>query len=538
MKYAILYAAKSTADKNASIPTQLRQGRELAEADSFSVAGEYKDENKSAFTGDRGDELVKAKAHAEQLVGEGHEVTLIVQHSDRLARGDGVQAAHLVEYALWAIKSGVKIVSKQDAHTFADLLYAVVTGQRNHEDSARKSQATKDGIERRAVERGLAVGGRRRFGYRWADDRSGMLIPVPHEAEVVDLRMYRATLAGVSGLQIARELEADGVKTVKGGRWHAGTISQILRNPLYKGMVRHQGEVYPGKHEPIVDPEIWDAVAALLSSRRKSKGKGRGRPPATGHHLFRKGMLRCICGGAMVTRTDRRTLADGSEAMYEYYECYNHHCDPASCPVTKLRREAVDPKVYAYFERVGVDVEATRAEMETAQTAHVSEVRALRGQADQEAQKAREGLERVKRDYIDGRIDAENWNDIRGDLTGGLEAAEAQVARFDQQLADVEAGGATRDLEAEVVEKLTAIRAAVAGEVQDAEGVDAARAALQRLFEGFTLRHPALGQRVPAELAWSGPDDFVLEPTLREGVIPSPEPLYSAKNNFNVAVVT
>jgi hypothetical protein len=181
-----------------------------------------------------------------------------------------------VEYALWAIKAGVKIVSKQDPQTFADLLYAVVTGQRNHEDSARKSQAVQGGIGRRVTERGLVTGGgRRRFGYRWADDRSGHLIVVPHEAEVVDRRIYRATLAGVSGLQIMRELEADGIKTVTGGRWHAGTVAAILRNPLYKGVVVYKGEEFPGQHEAIVEPQVWDAVAELRAAR-KGAGAGAG----------------------------------------------------------------------------------------------------------------------------------------------------------------------------------------------------------------------------------------------------------------------
>jgi hypothetical protein len=45
---AIVYAAKSTADEKGSIPTQLSDGRERAGRGGWSVAGEYKDEAKSA----------------------------------------------------------------------------------------------------------------------------------------------------------------------------------------------------------------------------------------------------------------------------------------------------------------------------------------------------------------------------------------------------------------------------------------------------------------------------------------------------------
>jgi DNA invertase Pin-like site-specific DNA recombinase len=546
VKPAILYAAKSTADIHASIPAQLKEGRESAEADGWTVVASFNDENKSAYTGNRGDELARAQQLAGELAAEHGECALFIQHSDRLARGDGIQAAHLVEYALWAIKSGVKIISKQDPQTFADLLYAVVTGQRNHEDSKRKSEGTTKGIREKAEGGGVTGGGRRRFGYRWAEDRSGMLLVVPHEAAVIDHRIYDGALAGSSTVLICRELTAAGVKTVAGGRWHPGTVSNILRNPLYKGIVVYKGEEYPGKHEAIVDPEKWDKVADLLNSRTgrrggpgpraKAQGAGGGRP-TLGIHLFnKKGMLRCICGGTMVARAARRRSRSGG--VEETYVCQNRHLDPSLCPVKPIRRDHVDPQVFRYFERVGVDIEATRAELASAQESRTAEVLTLREEARREAETARERRERVKRDYLEGRITAEDWSEFSGELSAELSAAEAQAARLDDQLSSIERAGSLADLEAEVLEKLAAIRATLAGEVSDARGVDAARAAMQRLFEGFALAEPHPGQQVPGELAWVSPSGYVLEPILQDGVVPTPEPLYTAANNFAVGVVT
>jgi len=45
---------------------------------------------------------------------------------------------HAVEISLWALKPDGRVRTVQDPDTFRDLLYAVVTGQRNHEDSRRK----------------------------------------------------------------------------------------------------------------------------------------------------------------------------------------------------------------------------------------------------------------------------------------------------------------------------------------------------------------------------------------------------------------
>ena len=65
------------------------------------VVGEYSDEAASAYKGDRGPELAAALEHAERIG-----ATLIVQHSDRLARGDGKQARHLAELFFAANSTG------------------------------------------------------------------------------------------------------------------------------------------------------------------------------------------------------------------------------------------------------------------------------------------------------------------------------------------------------------------------------------------------------------------------------------------------
>jgi DNA invertase Pin-like site-specific DNA recombinase len=101
---AVIYAAKSTEDKHGSITTQIADCEALAARDGITVVGTYSDEAVSAYKRDRGPGLAAALEHAER---DG--CALVVQHSDRLARGDGKQARHLVEIALWALKADVTI---------------------------------------------------------------------------------------------------------------------------------------------------------------------------------------------------------------------------------------------------------------------------------------------------------------------------------------------------------------------------------------------------------------------------------------------
>jgi DNA invertase Pin-like site-specific DNA recombinase len=165
----VIYAAKSTEDRRASIPEQLRECRGQVEGDPRRrLVAEYFDEAFSAYRRDRGPGLRDATQHAEDLAEEYEIAELWAQQSDRLARGDGRAARRTVEIALWALKHDVRVRTLQDPDAFRDLLFAVVTGQRNNEDSRRKGRASAAG-RGRAAARGEYIG-YRPGGYRLAID--------------------------------------------------------------------------------------------------------------------------------------------------------------------------------------------------------------------------------------------------------------------------------------------------------------------------------------------------------------------------------
>jgi site-specific DNA recombinase len=296
---AVLYAAKSTEDIHGSIPTQLDDGRKLAEQEGLEVVGEYSDEAASAYKGDRGPELAAALEHAERVG-----ASLIVQHSDRLARGDGKQARHLAELFFFANRVGVVLRSVQDDSTFQNPVLAVVMGERNMEDSRRKSLAVKAGMERRR-KRGLYNGGYTPYGYLHQRNEDDERVLVIDEERAPWVRyIFDRYLAGRSYVEIAEELEAQGAPPPKGGSlWAHFTIRKILFNPVYTGLIRGGGELIEGIHEAIIDRETWAKTAALLKAKARTYKRGR---PSAGKHLFRKGFLKCgICGEDMGPLTYR-----------------------------------------------------------------------------------------------------------------------------------------------------------------------------------------------------------------------------------------
>ena len=350
---AILYAAKSSPDEKGSIEGQLKEAREWAEEQGLEVVAEYSEENVSAYKGDRGSELAAALEHAERIG-----AVLIAQHSDRLARGDAKQARHLVEIALWAIKADVKIHCVQDPSTFQNLLMAVVMGDRNMEDSRRKSLSVKAGMARRR-ERGLYNGGFAPYGYlhhRNEDDERVLVIDeerAPWVRRLFDLYLKGGTYAG-----IARALEAEGVPSPRGGGlWCHLTVRKIIFNPVYAGLIRGGEELFDGIHEAILDRETWAKTVALREAKARTHRRGR---PSAGKHLFRKGFLKCgICGEPMSPLTHRGR----PHPTDQIYRCLGRKRHSHTCDMSAIYRSDVDSAVYAYFRDLGLDAAATREQL-------------------------------------------------------------------------------------------------------------------------------------------------------------------------------
>lgn len=362
--------------------------------------------------------------------------------------------------------------------------------------------------------------GRAPFGYRPAG-KDGIVIE-PAEAAVVQ-RIFREYVAGTSQRQIARDLNHDGVRAQRSSEWVQGTISKLLANPVYAGTVRLNGQQYDGTHKPIIDAGTWRKAEQMrLAATRTS----RGRTP-TANHVLSGGLLRCGCGSAMNAITKPTKKPGGS---YEVYACSGRAQHGLSfCEQRPVKRKPIDEAVWRFFERVALDVDATKAAITGQHDAKVAEIDALRAQADREAQKTADALARIERDYRDEKLSAEQWSRLDANLTSELQAANAQVVRLDKRRDTIVAEMDRIDAESAVLEQIAALRAMVVGEVRAGgrEGIDAFRAALRRLFSGFELlggvRPFGSGLHDEESVAWPHDDltvgDLTLYPHVREDAI-------------------
>lgn len=349
---AVSFAAKSTADLHGSIPTQLEDARALAERDGLEIVAEFQDEAMSAYSGDRGPGLARAIAEAERLAGEHGTCALIVQHSDRLARGDGRKAKHLVEYAVWALKAGVTLRSVQDAEMFSGgdygLLMSTIGGMRNHQDSARKSASTKDGLRRRK-ENGKPIGALP-FGYMVENEIVGgkavaSRVVDPVAALVVE-EVFKRIEAGASFGDTVRALNAAGLRGKTSAPFTRQVVWLIIHNAAYAGQ-----KGYPA----IVDPDRWQRIIDGLkrpdpAAVQRRKG---GRKANDDAHFLRGFSFCRRCGAALY----RQYRATG-----RVYLCRQRHEKNGLCSAPLIPAELVEGHVLRHLDLFVGDVEQWLAE--------------------------------------------------------------------------------------------------------------------------------------------------------------------------------
>ncbi len=296
--------------------------------------------------------------HCEDIAVEEGTAELWVQHSDRLARGDGRLARHAVELALWAMKRGIVICTLQDPDTFRDLLYAVVTGQRNHEDSRRRSLSVTAG-HRRAAERGEHKG-YQPDGYMFVADvkPTGALtkkLVIDPEREMIIRMIFRLALRGLQPDPITAAINKAGYLTrwVHGKApvpWTVDQVGAVLRNPRYAGLSPYKGKVVAKGH--------WPAYITETQHHRIIGRIGVNKPTKT-HRVLETYLFARIgscgeCGSRLYAMTGRER-SDGT--FLRRYVCASH-CrtyEPGRCPAPPLCANTIEAMFITSLQNLLLD---------------------------------------------------------------------------------------------------------------------------------------------------------------------------------------
>jgi len=206
-----------------------------------------------------------------------------------------------------------------------------------------------------ARRKGKWIGGYPMLGYD-IDYRAKKLVVNQEEVPMVR-EIYRLYLEYQSLSILVRELNSRGwtnkswVKKDETKRYGKPfvktTLHSLLTNMVYLGKVEHQGEVYEGEQEAIMDELLWAKVQQVLESNFHTYGnKQKNR-----HGALLRGLV--VCGSCNKSMHHTYTKKSGNK-LYRYYVCETAQKQGYSkCPTKSVSAPAIENFVVDKIKNIG-----------------------------------------------------------------------------------------------------------------------------------------------------------------------------------------
>ena len=291
-KKIFLYARKSTDEPERqvlSIEAQMFELREFAKKEGLNIVREFV-ESKTAK--EPGREIFNDMiASIEKNEAEG----ILAWHPDRLARNsiDGGRIIYLVDTG--------KITTLKfptfwfDPTPQGKFMLSIAFGQ---------SKYYVDNLSEN-IKRGIRQKLRNGIWPAWAplgyvNDKNARCIAVDKEKAKYIKRAFEMYSTGEYPLaQIRKIINSLGLVGKKGKMLSVSNYQYMLKNKIYYGMIEYNGELYDGKHEPIITKKLFDLCQEVMANKSKPKS------PKLKPYIFR-GFFRCgECGCFITTETQK-----------------------------------------------------------------------------------------------------------------------------------------------------------------------------------------------------------------------------------------
>ena len=328
-KKYFLYARKSTDEPERqvlSIEAQLAELREYAEKEDLHIVREFV-ESKTAK--EPGREIFNDMlARIENNEAEG----ILAWHPDRLARNsiDGGRIVYLIDTGkITALKFPTFWFDPTPQGKF---MLSIAFGQSKYYVD-NLSENIKRGI-RQKLRNGIWPAWAP-LGYK--NDKEKRCIVVDREKAKYIRKAFELYATGEYPLsEIRKIINAAGLVGKKDKVLSVSNYQYLLKNPIYYGVIRYNGELYDGKHEPIITKKLFDRAQEVM--RQKSKPKGR----KLKSYIYR-GVFRCgECGCFITTETQKG---------HNYLRCTKRK---VACAQPYTREENISEQVRTEIQKVSL----------------------------------------------------------------------------------------------------------------------------------------------------------------------------------------
>ena len=417
----ILYARKSTdvEDKQVlSIEAQLVELRAYARNENLQIIDELI-EKQSAKVPRRPvfDRMLKQ-------IEAGKAKGIIAWHPDRLARNsiDGGQIIYLLDQTRL---NSLKFPSFWFENTSqGKFMLSIAFGQSKYYVD-NLSENTKRGL-RQKVRRG-EMPGRAPLGYINDIRTKTVIVDNRHSPFVIEA--FELYAKGQSRLQdIADFLFSRSVKTKGNKPLKKDQITKLLTNPFYYGHFRYAGEVFEGKHAPIISKKLFDDVQKVIDRRKHKRTTKHNDPKPL------CGLLRCGSCNMMITGENQtKRQKNGNIHHYVYYHCTKKRKNTPRCSEPHVRQELLDEQLSEILQEYAMPTawaDKLREFMDKDINDQQARSQAQTADLETSITQLSTKLQRLLDSYLDQDIDRETYISKKAEIVSQKKGFEEKLSKL------------------------------------------------------------------------------------------------------------
>ncbi len=228
-------------------------------------------------------------------------------------------------------------------------------------------------------------------------------------------------------------LAQNNIVSKSGKRIHITRTTFILKNPFYTGLFRYAGEIYEGKHEPIIAKKIFDKVQEVLEQKGRPRKKSKIEP-----QVF-CGLLHCGTCGMMITGEYRiKRQKNGNEHHYIYYHCTKKN-KSIKCLEPCIRQEVLDEKISSLLQKFSLRsnwAEKLSARLKIDKEKSAQSVSAFVQENREKIKTINIKLQRLLDGYLEQDIEREIYRQEKAKLLSEKKSLEEKIISFEQKQND------------------------------------------------------------------------------------------------------
>ncbi len=409
-KKFFIYTRKSTDDKDRqvrSISDQLSELKELALKEQLEVMDVFVEKQTAKIPGRPVFNEMMTRMEAGEASG------ILAWHPDRLARNsvDGGKIIYLVDTGVisemkfptfWFDptpqgKFMLSIAFSQSKYYVDNLSENIKRGHRNK---------VKEGIWPQMSP----------IGY--VNEKGKGIVPHP-ELSILVKKTFEAYATGNFTLREVRDkFNALGLKRKSGRELAVSNYQKLLKNPIYTGLMRYNGEIFEGKHEPIISKKLFDSVQEVMS--RKSKPHSKGLKP----YIYR-GFFRCGECGCFITTEQQKG--------HNYLRCTKRK-NP--CEQKYVREELITSQIQEEIKKVSLPLDWTEwmiAENAKDRQSEVQSSEIFSQKIQSKISLLDAKMEKLMSAYLESAFSLEEYRDAKSAMVNSKQLLKEKLSAFEKK---------------------------------------------------------------------------------------------------------